>query len=59
MNRDGRHILVCSANTVWIRREGRSMPEQEEKQTAPSTTPIEDVDDLIFRTEPGWLASER
>jgi len=35
------------------------MPEQEEKQTAPSTTPREDVDDLIFRTEPGWLASER
>ena len=30
-----------------------------EKDTAAKTTPREDVDDLIFRADPGWLASDR
>ena len=36
------------------------MPEQDECRTLPAQRePREDVDDLIFRTAPGWLASDR
>lgn len=36
------------------------MPEQDERQTAaPQAGGKEDVDDLIFRTAPGWLVSDR
>lgn len=36
------------------------MPERKEGQTVPSyPVPREDVDDLIFRAGPGWLASDR
>ena len=34
------------------------MPEQE-KSTAEAAPPREDVDDLIFRADAGWRASDR
>jgi hypothetical protein len=34
------------------------MPDHD-MDTVVNTAPREDVDDLIFRTDPGWLASDR
>lgn len=35
------------------------MPEPEKNEQTPSVTPGEDVDDLIFQSEPPWLVSQR
>ena len=52
----GRHILICTSLT----KEVRQMQEHEEHTPSrPDAAPREDVDDLIFRADPDWLASDR
>lgn len=50
------HILVYKLRT----KEVIEMPEQDNRQNLPPQNGgKEDVDDFIFRTAPGWLASDR
>ena len=35
------------------------MPEEKQQERTGQAAPREDVDDLIFRADPGWLASDR
>lgn len=41
------------------RKGGRAMPEEERRETGSAAGEKEDVDDLIFHTEPEWCASQR
>ena len=59
------HILVCTSHGRPIpdpEKGGALMPDPDPRPVPPAAPPREDVDDLIFRTEPtgpDWLVSQR